>query len=74
MENDFKCPREGDLDELKADVKAIMDNHLPTMDKKITRMDEAIGKLGNKFAYQAGILAVVLILMSVILAYVLGVI
>ena len=58
---------EKDVAELKKDVKSIMENHLPTLAK-------AIGKLGTKFAYQAGILAVVLILMSVILAWALGVI
>lgn len=58
---------EKDIAELKVDVKDIMDNHLPTINK-------AISKLGNKFAYQAGVLAVVLIVMSVILAKVLGVI
>jgi len=58
---------EKDVAELKTDVKDIMDNHLPSINK-------AIGKLGNKFAYQAGVLAAVLILMSVILAWALGVI
>jgi len=58
---------EKDVAELKGDVKSIMDNHLPSLNK-------AIGKLGTKFAYQAGVSTAVLIIISVLLAWALGVI
>jgi len=49
MKEKFKCPREGDLDELKEDVKSIMDNHLPSVNK-------AIGKLNTSIAWIKGAL------------------
>ena len=58
---------EKDIAEVKADIKDIKDNHL-------TSLNERISKIKQSLARQGGILAVVLILLSVILAKVLGVI
>jgi len=39
MEQDFKCPREGDLDELKDDMKDIKENHLPHLKRQMLKLD-----------------------------------
>ena len=39
---DFKCPREHDLDELKTDVKSIMENHLPHLRQALSWIKGAL--------------------------------
>jgi len=60
MGNDFKCPREGDLDELKADIKDIKTNHLAAINKQISTIKQKLARHEGMMYLMIGLILVIL--------------